>query len=185
MAQAVKRRRPKTSPQPAGGSLLSLLAIIVLLVGGFYYIFPAITSGDLLWFSTQFDAEPRLMTVIDRGQRIEIEPSDPRFQALVDAFNTSITRGYRSASMGFSEETRKLVDQNGLLVEALYAEPVRLHVRGGFTPTKRLQILVSGNNIHTTQALFRSNEANWDPIPLILSDLSPLKAELTRQGFDT
>lgn len=185
MAQALKRRRGQTSPQPAGSNLLSLVAIVVLLVVGFYYIFPAITSGDWLWFSTEFDAQPRLITVVDRGARTEIGPADPRFPALVDAFNQSITGGYRHASFGFSDETRKIVDRNGLLVEAVYPQPVRLHIRGGFEPTTRLRILISGKNIHTTKVLFRSNQADWDPIPLIVNDVAPLEAELRRQGFGT
>ncbi len=184
MAQAVKRRRPQTSPQRTGGNLLSLLVTVVLIVIGFYYIFPAITSGDWLWFSTQFDAQPQLMTVIDRGERTEIGPADPRFPALADAFNKSITGGYRNASLGFSEETWEVVDRNGLLVEARYNEPVRLHIRGGFEPTNRLQILVNGENIHTTKVLFRSNEADWSSIPLILNDIAPLTSELNRLGFN-
>ncbi len=185
MAQALKRRRGQTSPQRAGSNLLSLVVIVVLLVAGFYYIFPAITSGDWLWFSSKFDAQPRLITVVDRGERTEIGPADPRFPALVDAFTKSITGGYHNASFGFSDETMKIVDQNGLLVEAVYAEPVRLHIRGGFNPTNRLRILVSGKNIHTTQVLFRSNGADWDRIPLIVNDVAPLEAELRRQGFGT
>lgn len=183
MAQAVKRRRTDKTPQQAGGNLLSLLVVVVLIVAGFYYIFPAVTSGDWLWFSTEFNAQPRLITVVNRGERTEIDPADPRFPALVDAFNTSITGGYRNAALGFSDETWKIVNQNGLLVEAAYAEPVRLHIRGGFEPTSRLQILVNGENIHTTQVLFRSNETDWSSIPLILNDVAPLEAELGRQGF--
>lgn len=185
MAQAVKRRKSQTSPQRTGSNLLSLMAIVVLLVAGFYYIFPALTSGDWLWFSTEFDAQPRMITVVDHGARTEIGPDDPRFPALADAFTKSITGGYRNASLGFSDETMEIVDRNGLLVEAVYAEPVRLHIRGGFNPTNRLRILVSGKNIHTTQVLFRSNEADWDRIPLIVNDIAPLEAELRRQGFGT
>ncbi len=185
MTQAVKRRRAEAPPRRAGDNLLSLLATVMLLVLGFYYIFPAITSGDWLWFSTEFDAQPRLITVVDRGERTEIGPADPRFPALVDAFTKSITGGYRNASFGLSDETRRVVDRNGLLVEAVFSEPVRLHIRGGFQPTNRLRILVSGKNIHTTQVLFRGNEADWDPIPYIVNDVTPLQAELSRQGFGT
>ncbi len=185
MAQAAKRRRSQTSPQRTGGNLLSLVVIVVLIVVGFYYIFPAVTSGDWLWFSTQFDAEPQLITVIDRGERTEIGPSDPRFSALADAFNKSIVGGYRNASLGFSEETWDVVDRNGLLVEARYNEPVRLHIRGGFEPTNQLQILVDGKNIHTTEVLFRGNDADRSSIPLILDDIAPLKSELNRLGFNS
>ncbi len=183
MARAVKRRGTDRLPQRTGGNLLSLLAIVVLIVVGFYYIFPAITSGDWLWFSTEFNAQPQLITVVNRGARTEIGPADPRFPGLVAAFNASITGGYRNASLGFSDETWNIVDRNGLLVEAAYSEPVRLHLRGGFEPTNRLRILVSGKNIHTTQLLFRSNEADWSSIPLILNDVAPLKSELARQGL--
>ncbi|MDP9316190.1 MAG: hypothetical protein M3R24_35940 [Chloroflexota bacterium] len=183
MTQAAKRRRNHTAPERAGGNLLSLLATVALIIVGFYYVFPAVTSGDWLWFSTRFDAQPRSITVINRGERTEIGPADPRFRALVAAFNASITGGYRNASLGFSDETWEVVDRNGLLVEAAYTEPVRLHIRGGFEPTNRLGILVSGKNIHTTQVLFRSNAADWSPLPLVLNDVAPLKSELTRQGL--
>lgn len=183
MAQAVKRRHERERARRSGSNVLSLLVVVVLLLGGVGYLFPALTSGDWLWFSTTFDAQPRQITVIDRGQRTTIAPSDARFAALAAAFNESITRGYRAGSLGFSEATQQVIDRNGLLVEMEYAEPVKLHLRGGFEPTTRLRLLVSGKDIHTTQALFRSGAQDWDTIPTLLNDVAPLQQVLSSQGF--
>lgn len=184
MAQALKRRKPH-APSRVGGNILSLLLIVVGGLALAYYLLPVIMSGDLLWFSTAFDARPRQLTIIDRGQRTPIDPSDPRFAPLVEAFNQSITGGYRIASLGFSDATWAVVDRNGLLVEAEYAEPVKLHSRSGFEPTRKLLMLISGKDIHTTQLLFRSNAGKIDPTPMIINNVEPLQRLLTREGFGT
>lgn len=185
MTQAIKRRSTQHQPQRAGANVLSLVLVIVFLLGGFWYAFPALTSGDWLWFSSSFDARPVQLAVVDRGRRTEIGPDDPRFGPLVDAFNQSIRRGYRWGAFGFSPETWQVVDRNGLLVETTYPQPIKLHIRGGFTPTTRLRLLVSGKDIHTTQVLFRSNANDWDPIPIVVNDVTPLQTTLAQQGFGT
>lgn len=184
MTQALKRRNESTAR--AGGNVVTLLVVVAAALALFYYGFPALTSRDLLWFSTTFDEQPRTITVIDRGQRTEISPDDPRFAGLVDAFNRTIESGYRAADSGVSEATWEQIDQNGLLVEATYAEPVRLHIRGGFEPTRRLMILIGGgNNLYISERLFRGNDSDTNPwsLPLVLTDTAPLRAALERQGY--
>lgn len=184
MAQVAKRRRHE-APARTGSNIMSMLVIVLGVLGLGYYLLPAIMSGDPLWFSTSFDARPRQITVIDRGQRTTIAPSDPRFAPLVDAFNQTITQGHRPSSLGFSQATWDVVDRNGLLVEAVYAAPVKIHSRGGFEPTQRLVLLISGKDIHTTKVLFRSNPDAIDPIPLLVNTVEPLQRVLAQQGFGT
>lgn len=183
MAQAAKRRKVHGTPRRTGSNVTVILLIVVGILAAAYYVIPAITAGDLLWFSSDFNAQPRQITIIDRGQRTTIGPADPRFAPIVDAFNQSLTQGYRAASLGFSEGTWEVVDRNGLLVEAIYAEPVRLHARGGFAPTERLLLLINGEQIHTTKLLFRSNPDALDPIPMIVNNVDPIKTTLEQHGF--
>jgi hypothetical protein len=183
MARTIKHSKSQPRTQFSIGNLLSLFVIIVLVFGSFYYFYTALISGDWLWFQTSFDEQPRHIAIIDRGQRTELEPTDPQFAPIAAAFNETIRQGYRHAALGFSEETWKVVDRNGLLVEMTYAEPVQLHIHGGFAPTKQLLLLIDGKNIHTTQALFRSNPGGWDPIPLLVTTVEPLKSELMRRGL--
>jgi|GEM_PF-6745414 len=182
MAQALKRRVPKTRRERNRGSILSLLLVVVLLFGGTWYLSRVVLTGDWAWFQSSFDGQARQITVINRGQRTEIGRGDPRFEPLNAAFNESVSQGYRHAAMGFSEPTWDLVDRNGLLVELSYAEPVRLH--GNFQPTTKMLLLISGDLIHTTEVLFRYNETDWDPGPYRVSTVEPLKRELARFGFE-
>ncbi len=182
MAQALKRPNKRSQPQSAGGNLLSLFVILVLVLGGFFYLFRVLTTSDWLWFSSSFDAQPRQIIVVNHGQPTQIFPDDPRFAAIVDAFNRSISSGYHYSGMGFSDPTWERVERDGLYVDTIYAEPVRL--RGSFEPTNRLRLLVSGENIHRTQVLFRSNETEWARSPYKLSTVEPLEQVLERYGFD-
>jgi len=182
MSKGTKRRTP-SGQQRAGGNILSLLAMLVLLIGGGYYLVPAVMSGDPLWFSTSFDARPRLIAVIDRGQRLELRPGDPRFDEIVDAFNSSLKRGYQYADFGFSDETWARVERSGLVIEATYAEPVRLHTRGGFQPTRQLLLVVGGENLHATRVLFRGGNETRGGTPIQVNNLEPLEQVLERHGF--
>lgn len=183
MARTSKRATSQAQSAPGYGSLISLFAIVALMLGLFFYGFVALTSSDWLWFDRSFEAQPQRIAIIDRGQRTEIDLSDPRFARLAGAFNQTIEQGYRHADLGFSRATWELVDREGLLVETSYTQPVRLHINGGFQPTNQLLLLISGKNIHTTHVLFRRNPNAWDPIPLIVNTVDPLKSELERLGF--
>lgn len=181
MTSQAKRRKPQ-GQQRAGGNILSLVGMLVLLIGGAYYLFPALTSSDPLWFSSNFTARPSAMAVVDRGQRVELRPDDPRFDEIVDAFNRSLQQGYHYASFGFSDETWDVVDRNGFANEATYAEPVRLHVRGGFEPTQRLLLVIGGENLHASRVLFRGNNRAWDRTPIQVETIEPLEQVLERHG---
>lgn len=184
MARTSSRRSTaRTQTQPGYRNLLSLFVIVALTLGSFFYIFTALTSSDWRWFDRSFDVQPQRIVVIDRGQRTELDPSDPMFAALAAAFNQTISQGYRYADLGFSRPTWELVEREGLLVETSYVQPVRLHINGGFQPTNQLLLLVSGEKIHTTQVLFRRNSDDWDPMPLIVNTVEPLKSELEHLGF--
>ena len=178
-----KKRRAPSGQQRAGGNILSLLVMLIALIGGAYYLLPAVMSGDPLWFSTDFSARPRTLAVIDRGQRLELQPNDPRFNEIVDAFNGSLKRGYGYADFGFSPETWALVDRNGLVIEATYAEPIRLHTRGGFQPTQQLLLVVGGEDLHATRVLFRGNNQTRGGTPIQVNNIEPLEQVLERHGF--
>lgn len=181
MSSAVSRTPKRRRSARAGGGALSAFAIALLMVAGAYYAMQVIVTDDPLWFRTDFDAQPRHMVIQLRGVRTDIPPTDARFAPLVDAFNRSIERGYWSASMGFSDPTWALVEANGVIVETQYSEPVRLH--GNFVPTTRMRVLLSGEQIHTTELLFRSNEDEWDRSPLRLKDVSLLAQAVQRAGL--
>jgi hypothetical protein len=176
------RRGRKRRAARTGGGVFSAFAMVVGLVAVSYYGIVAMGTGDLLWFRTNFDAQPRHVVIHDRGIRTDISPTDPRFAPLVDAFNRSIEQGYHRASLGFSPPTWERSEQVGLMVETHYAEPVRLH--GDFEPTMRMRILIDADRIRTTRLLFRSHADAWDPsFPIQLHDLEPLEQVVHQYGF--
>lgn len=183
MIQAKKRRRREAGGARAGANVLGLLLIIGGVLGAFFFLYPALTSGDLFWFSTQFDARPIKLEVVYEGRRETISPDDPRFLTLVDAFNGSIERGYHLHSGGVSEGTWQQIDENGLMVEATYAQPVGLHLRGGFAPTERLMILLGGGDLYLDSVLFRGHDRRTGAIPVQLEDTAPLREALARDGY--
>jgi hypothetical protein len=183
MARTLKGAQTRPRSRFSIGNLLGLILIIVATFGLFYYVYASLISRDWLWFQTSFEEQPRQIVIVDHGQRTELDPSDPRFAPIAAAFNATIEQGYRHANLGFSTESWQRMEQQGLFVETTYMQPVRIHITGGFAPTNRLRLLLSGENIHTTQALFRSNPDGWDSIPLLVNTVEPIKNELTRFGF--
>jgi len=182
MVQASKRRKRDSGPR-AVVNLLVLLLLIAGILGALYFLFPALTSGDLFWYSTDFDARPIKLEIVDGERRETISPDDPRFLPLVDAFNGSIERGYRLSSSGVSAATWERIGEHGVMVEATYAQPVALHLRGGFAPTERLMILFSDGDLHLDSVLFRDHGQQNGAIPVQLEDAAPLREALSRDGY--
>ncbi|WP_026369757.1 hypothetical protein [Kallotenue papyrolyticum] len=176
-------------PQPADGErptfslarLTGLLLVIVLVFGGFVYAYRTVVTGDPLWWSSSFAAQPRQLMVIDRGRPLTLAPGDPRFASLVSAFNATISEGYFFGDFGFSDHSWQQLERQGVLVEAVYAAPVRLH--GGVAPTQRLRMLVGGDDLWRSRLLFRSHSDAWDRIPLQLHTTAPMRAALERIGI--
>lgn len=157
--------------------------VVAGILGAAYFLFPALTSGDLFWFSTEFDARPIKIEIVDGRQRRTISPDDPRFLPLVEAFNGSIERGYRASSSGVSEGTWRQIGEHGVMVETTYAQPVALHLRGGFAPTERLMILLANGDLYLDGVLFRDHGQQNGAIPVQLEDAAPLREELARDGY--
>jgi hypothetical protein len=178
MQQAIRRR----GDQRAGGNILGLILMTVLVFGGFVYTYRVLTTGDWLWWSSSFNATPRQLAIIDRGERTELHPSDPLFHELAGAMNEAISRGYHYGGFGVSDITWQRMEADGVMIEATYAEPVKL--RGGVQPTRRLLLLIGGRNLWTEQILFRSNDGDWDRIPLRVSTVEPVRDVLARAGVD-
>ncbi len=178
MLQVSKRRKRASGASRSGANVFVLLLIVAGLLGGAYFLFPALTSGDLFWYSTSFDARPIKLEIVQGGTRETIGPDDARFLPLVDAFNGSIERGYRLSSSGVSAPTWQRIDEHGLMVEATYARPVALHLRGGFAPTERLMILFSDGELHLDSVLFRDHGQQNGAIPVQLEDAAPLREAL-------
>ncbi len=168
-------------PVRAGGNVLGLLLALALTLGALFYIFNAATSGDWLWFSTSFDARPIEIVVTDRGQRTLLGPQEPRFEPLAQALNESIRQGYFSSSISYSAPTWDLIGREALVVEATYLQPAVLH--GGYGESKRLVLVVSGEQVHTTQLMYWMDDANPALIPVKLKSVAPLEQALAREGF--
>lgn len=179
MAQAVQRRG--RARQQGGNNLFSLIIVLVLVFGLGYYGWMTLTTGDWMWWSSTFEAQPRTIAVVENGQRTEIDPSDPAFKSIADAFNQSISAGYRKPAIGFSDPTWEIVEQRSVYVEASYAEPIKLH--GEFLPTTQLRLVLHGERLHQPEALFRMSDGGWDRSPIVLETVEPLAAALQQHGF--
>jgi hypothetical protein len=177
------RPRSATTAHRVHWNMIGFSVIMLAVPAVLYYVFVAIFSGDLLWVSTQFDAQPREITIIDRSRRTIIGPTDARFAPIVDGFNRSIRLGYQRSSSTFTPAARVEVEQHGLLVEATYAEPVRLHIVGGAIPTKRFLMLVECRECNQQQLLFTHPTTTFEMFPLRLDTLEPLRMVLHRYGF--
>lgn len=180
MAQAVQRRR-QAKQQQSGSNVFGLLVVLALVFGLGYYGWMTLTTGDWMWWSSTFEAQPRTIAVVENGQRTEIDPSDPAFNAIAAAFNQSISAGYRDPMVGFSDPTWEIVEQRSVYVEASYAEPIKLH--GEFVPTTQLRLVLDGEKLHQPEALFRFGDDDWDRSPIVLETVEPLATALQQHGF--
>jgi hypothetical protein len=105
----------------AGMAILVLVPIVYLII--------AMNTGDLLWISPVFDAQPRAIMVHCFGEDIGLNEGTPRFEELTDLVNQTLSGSKRWDSLSLSEVTYQDYQSHPLMMvlELSYDEPFRVH----------------------------------------------------------
>ncbi|GAC1543154.1 MAG: hypothetical protein NVS4B8_08380 [Herpetosiphon sp.] len=177
MAMLGKQRTTKQTS--AGQGIGNLLLVLMVLIGGAYGLWPVVTTGDPLWWRSEFTGQATEIIVHDHGALQSNLPGSERFDTLNRGVDAALSQGIRAMAMGFSQVTWDEMLQHGVVVEVAYATPIRIHNRSPFFPTRRLMLLLSGEELHTTGVLFRQNsDGTWDTLPFGVNRIDLLAASI-------
>jgi hypothetical protein len=115
--------RPNSISQISiGGLAVAIIALGVCLL----YVLPAILSDNILFATSAITVKPIQAIVYYEGKTTIYEPSQPGYDTLIDgAYKTlSLENGFEE--MGWSDARFQQARSEGIAVELIYTEPVKL-----------------------------------------------------------
>jgi len=142
----------------------SAMLVFVLLIALAVWTGVAVSVDDALWFIPLFRADASYVDLYWDGSHLLLEPGSSGYLALNTALQADLphVESY-STGTGLSDATLDALRAEGRLLEARYAEPVRVHTWYNFGASKVYYIPLSG--YHASQArLF--NSARGTPLEL-------------------
>ncbi len=156
---------------------IGLLAMLVGIFACFLFVLPAALSGNLLFASNVITQQPAQVTIYYDGDSYTYEPGDPQYDALVSAANETLANetGFWEG-FGWSEERFTQARAEGIAVEFLYAQPVKIPGRRVdiADPTRLFFPLeVFG---HTGEMVFRGGHLEYWGLPIRVDTLDRMRA---------
>ena len=132
------RKKPALLPL-----ILTALFVILLIV----WSMTAIMVNDALWFLPVFSTDASFIDLYWDGEHVRVEPGSDGYTLLNEALQEDLPHvlAYPNTA-GLSDVTLEELQTEGRLVEAHYAEPVRVHSWYAFGPSKVFYIPLSGHH---------------------------------------
>ena len=111
-----------------------MAGMAVLVLAPLIYGIIALNTGDLLWVSPVFSAEPQAIVIHCYGNDVPLEPGTPDFVALTDLMNETLSGSKRWDPLSLSEVTYQDYRNSPqmMTLELFYASPLRVHSRYKF-----------------------------------------------------
>lgn len=159
----MNQRKPSVLP-----AVLVMALVVFLVVWGW----TAIAVEDALWFLPTFSADASYVDLYWNGERMRLQPGSAGYALLNGALHEDLShvRAYPKGA-GLSEEMLERLRTKGRLVEAHYTEPVHVHSRYRFGPSRVFYIPLSGH--HASYArVFNAGRG----VPLELRDIEAIMA---------
>lgn len=154
--------------------------VIALFIIAFCFLFalPAALSGNILFSSNIVTGRPIQVAVYYEGETTVYEPGDPEYDRLVAAANETLANetGFFEG-VGWSEERFHQARTEGIAVELLYAEPVKLPGRRVdiSDPTRLFFPLEVFGASTEMQMVFRGGRDEYWGLPIRVDTLDRLR----------
>jgi hypothetical protein len=162
-----------------------MAGMAVLLLAPLIYLIIALNTGDLLWASPVFNAEPEAIVVHCFGEDVPLEPGTEDFVAVTGLVNEGLSGRKRWDSLSLSEETYQDYQSHPqmMVVELSYSSALRIHSPYKyFSRVDSIIIPLAGRHAQT-KAVF----GRWGDEPAAgsfhLETTAPLVEYLASQGL--
>lgn len=153
------------------------LGIAMLLLFAACMILLALLSGNALFATDVITTRPAQVVVYHSGERLIYEPGDPEYGQLVDAaYETLYNESGIVEGLGWSDARFTQAREEGIAVELLYTEPVKLPgIRIDIADPTRLffPLEVFG---HSGEVVFRGSQDEYWGLPIRVESLDALRS---------
>jgi hypothetical protein len=147
--------------QPASPSLLKLFVLAILFIAPLIYLIIALNTGDLLWISPFFNAEPAAMVVHCYGEDVPIQPGSEHFNEINARVQKTLTGRKRWDPLSLSAVTYEEYQSHPtmMVLELFFGSKIRIHSRYKFfSNVDTLIIPLDGRHSQTNAIFGRTNE---------------------------
>jgi hypothetical protein len=147
--------------QPASPSLLRFLGLAILFIAPVIYLIIALNTGDLLWISPFFNAEPAAIVVHCYGEDVPIDPNSEYFTEINGLVQQTLTGRKRWDPLTLSAVTYEEYQSQptNMVLELYYGSKIRIHSRYKFfSNVDTLIIPLDGRHAQTNAIFGRTNE---------------------------
>jgi hypothetical protein len=106
-----------------------MIGMAILVIVPLVYFIIALNTGDLLWASPTFTAQPASIDIHCFGKDVVLEPGSEHFSALNEIVNDSLSGRKRWDSLSLSDETYQDYREHPdmMVVELAYPDAMRVH----------------------------------------------------------
>ncbi len=171
--------------QPSSPSILKMAGVSLLFLIPLIYGIIAMNTGDLLWISPVFNAQPKTILIHCYGEDITLEPGTQHFVQVTDLVNSALSGRKRWDSLSLSDVTYQDYqnDPKMMVLDLFYKETVRVHSRYKFfSHVNELIIPLEGRHAET-KAIFGRWLDNPAAGSFHVETTAPLVQYLTSQGL--
>jgi hypothetical protein len=171
--------------QPASPSLLRFFGLAILFIAPLIYLIIALNTGDLLWISPFFNAEPAAIVVHCYGEDVPIDPKTEQFRQLNGLVKQTLTGRKRWDPLTMSAVTYEEYQSHPkmMVLELFYGAKIRIHSRYKFfSNVDTLVIPLEGRHAQTNAIFGRTNEY-ISVGSLHVKTVTPLVEYLSNEGL--
>lgn len=176
MAADIKRNNP---------SLLQALLVMMVMVAVIYYGIVALSTGDMLWFRSDFSATPVKMIVYCYGEDQPVNPIDTDFEPLNKLVNAALSGDKRWDPLSMSDVTYEEYRTHPRMaaLELRYSPAVRVHSNTKFfSSVDTLVIPLDGRHVEYNP-VFGRNLGEMIPGSFQLGSTASIKEYVSVQGL--
>ena len=155
---------------------LGLVVALTLLATCLLFLLPAALSGNLFFAVNNIRLKPIQVTIYYQGETEIYTPGSQEYDSLVEACYETLYHHIGIAELGWSDERFDQIRTEGIAVELLYAEPVKL-------PGKRLDIADPVRLFFPlelfgfdSEVVFRGDPGNYWGLPIQVDTLDRVRA---------
>lgn len=167
---------------------IKLYQPVMILLGAFVFIFWLINTfntGNMFWFlPIQPLYEPSRIIVRQYGTAVTIQKGEPDYQPLTDALNETFSSFANTdlVSIGLSDETLRRYNEEELVIESYYADPIQFNTSVRMSGVKQLLIPIDGTHDDKNYVFFGQN-GEWRIGAMVVEDSTPIRDALRELGY--
>lgn len=161
------------------------LAIMLIVATLILWVLNTLNTGNPLWFlPLQPTFEPSRLVVRNYGETVEIRRGQAGYNVIADALNETFSDFENTAlvPLGLSQETLRRYNEEQLVLEAYYAEPIQFNTPIRMQGVNQLLLPIDATHAGNRYVFIGSNGV-WRAGVMVVADETPILNAMRTLGY--